>query len=148
MTIVNFTPLPALAGGVLIGLSAAGLMLFNGRIAGISGITKGLLAECPTAQERLWRIIFLLGIVLGGGVMIWFQPAGTAAGLSLHPVQMILGGLLVGAGTSMGNGCTSGHGVCGLGRRSKRSLAAVLAFMGTGFATMLVMSQILGMGRF
>lgn len=146
MSIENFTPWTALAGGGLIGLAAAGLMLFNGRIAGISGITKGLLAHCPTRDERLWRVAFIVGLMLGGAVMIRLMPQATAAPLQLPLVPMLAGGLLVGIGTAMGNGCTSGHGVCGLGRRSGRSLGAVLTFMSTGFATLWLMHQ-LGIGR-
>lgn len=147
LSIENFTPLPALIGGLLIGGSAALLMLLNGRIAGISGITKGLFADCPTPRERFWRIAFLAGLIFGGGMMVFLLPAATAGTLTLSPLQMALGGLLVGIGTAMGNGCTSGHGVCGLGRRSPRSLASVLTFMGAGFVTMLIMTQLLGIGR-
>lgn len=147
MIIENFTPGPALAGGLMIGGAAALMMLFTGRITGISGITKGLLAGCPTPRERNWRVAFLVGLVLGGLVMLLSLPQASAAGLNLNPVQMAVGGLLVGVGTAMANGCTSGHGVCGLGRRSARSLAAVLAFMGSGFVTMFLMTQVLGAGR-
>lgn len=147
MSIEHFTPLPALLGGLMIGAAAALMMLFNGRIAGISGITKSLLAGCPTPRERFWRIAFLAGLVLGGGGMVWLLPQATAASLSLNPVLMIAGGLFVGVGTAMANGCTSGHGVCGLGRRSGRSLGSVLTFMGAGFVTMLLMTQVFGIGR-
>lgn len=78
MNIENFTPLPALTGGLLIGTAAALLMLFNGRIAGVSGITKGLLTACPTPRERFWRLAFLAGLVLGGAAMIWLLPQATA----------------------------------------------------------------------
>lgn len=148
MEIVNFTPVPALLGGLVIGGASALFMLTNGKIAGISGITKGIFAACPTPQDRFWRIAFVLGIVLGGAGFVIIQPALTAAPLQIGPLQMALGGLLVGVGTAMGNGCTSGHGVCGLGRRSPRSLASVITFMGAGFATMFIMTQILGTGRF
>jgi uncharacterized membrane protein YedE/YeeE len=148
MEIVNFTPISALIGGVLIGGASALFMLTNGKIAGISGITKGIVAACPTPQDRFWRIAFVLGLVLGGAGFVLFQPSLTAAPLQMHPVQMAFGGLLVGVGTAMGNGCTSGHGVCGLGRRSPRSLASVLTFMGAGFATMFIMTHVLNTGRF
>lgn len=147
MMIENFTPVPALVGGVLIGLASAGLMLFNGRITGISGISKSLLGDCATRHERVWRLVFLSTLVLGGAAAMLWQPALTAWHLELNPWQMLIGGLLVGVGTAMGNGCTSGHGVCGLGRRSGRSLAAVLTFMATGFVTMFLMTQVLGLGR-
>ena len=127
MEIVNFTPLMSLVGGILIGLGAVLLMLFNGKIAGISGISKGIIStNCPSPQERNWRIFFVLGLVLGGGIMIMLLPEMTAKAFKIEPLQVILAGLLVGYGTSMGNGCTSGHGVCGLGRKSTRSLASVV----------------------
>lgn len=148
MEIVNFTPIPALVGGLLIGGAAALFMLTHGKIAGISGITKGIFTASPTPQDRFWRIAFVLGLILGGTGFVVFQPSLTAAPLQMHPIQMAIGGLLVGVGTAMGNGCTSGHGVCGLGRRSPRSLASVLTFMGTGFATLFIMTQVLNIGRF
>jgi uncharacterized membrane protein YedE/YeeE len=148
MVIENFTPLPALGGGILIGAAAALLMLFNGKIAGISGITKGILAPCPTPHERLWRVAFVVGLIAGGGLMITFIPAQTALNLKMSSLQMGLGGLLVGVGTAMGNGCTSGHGVCGLARRSPRSLVSVLTFMATGFVTLFLLTQVFGIGRF
>ncbi|PIQ23410.1 hypothetical protein COW36_15760 [bacterium (Candidatus Blackallbacteria) CG17_big_fil_post_rev_8_21_14_2_50_48_46] len=148
MVIENFTPVSALIGGGLVGSAAALLMLFNGKIAGISGITKGILAECPTPQERFWRIAFVLGLIVGGFAMVQFLPAATAKVLSLNPIQLAIGGLLVGVGTAMGNGCTSGHGVCGLARRSPRSLASVTTFMGIGFVTMFLLTHVFGVGRF
>lgn len=147
MSIENVTPLPALIGGGLIGTAAALLLLFNGKIAGISGIAKGILGEWSTPQERLWRLAFISGLVLGGAGMVVWMPAATALPLKLNPLQMALGGLLVGIGTALGNGCTSGHGICGLARRSPRSLASVLTFMGVGFAVMFVMN-ILKVARF
>lgn len=149
MQIENFTPLPSLLGGLLIGGASVLLMLFNGKIAGISGITKGIvLGDCPTPQERFWRIAFLAGLILGGAGIVLALPTMSAAPLQMGPLQMALGGLLVGFGTAMGNGCTSGHGVCGLGRRSPRSLSSVLTFMAAGFATLFVMTQILQIARF
>lgn len=149
MLIENFTPIPALIGGLLIGFVSVVMMLFNGKITGISGITKGLvLGDCMTAQDRFWRMAFLGGLVLGGAAIVILTPAMTAAPLTMGPVQMAIGGLLVGFGTAMGNGCTSGHGVCGLGRRSPRSLGSVLTFIGAGMLTMFVMTQILQVARF
>lgn len=147
MIIENFTPVSALVGGSLIGTAAALLMLFDGKIAGISGITKGIFSKCPTPHERLWRVAFVAGLITGGLLIIQTMPAATAWMMKLNPVQMAIGGLLVGIGTAMGNGCTSGHGVCGLARRSPRSLAAVLTFMSVGFLTMFLMNWI-GIGRF
>ena len=124
--------LAALLGGVLIGLSAGLLLLLNGRIAGISGIVNGL-ARRPGKGDWGWRAAFLVGLTGAGGTamhMLGQQASSTAS----VPV-LLLAGVLVGFGTSLGNGCTSGHGVCGLGRLSKRSLVAVLTFMATAIAT-------------
>lgn len=125
-----FTPYPALAGGVLIGLSAIMLILLTGRVAGISGILGGLLK--PQMNETLWRLTFVLGMVAAPwlyqaliGSFEFESPRGTAA--------LIVAGLLVGYGTRLGSGCTSGHGVCGLSRLSLRSLAATCVFMAVGF---------------
>jgi uncharacterized membrane protein YedE/YeeE len=128
----NFTPMASLAGGLLIGLSAALLVLFNGRIAGISGILGGLLR--PGRGDIAWRVAFLLGLVLAPLAYALVQPlpvgqADTGTGM------LVAAGLLVGLGTRYGSGCTSGHGVCGLSRLSPRSLAATLSFMAAGFAT-------------
>lgn len=146
--IENFTPWLSLSGGLLIGGSAALMLLFNGKIAGISGITKGIFAPCPTPQERFWRASFVVGLLLGGAATVVLAPQMTAQSLSLSPLQLGIGGMLVGIGTAMGNGCTSGHGVCGLARRSGRSLASVLTFMTAGIVTMFVMTQLLGITRF
>jgi len=148
MTIENFTPVWSLIGGLMIGAASALFMLFNGKIAGISGITKGILSHCPTPQERFWRLAFVLGLLLGGVATVLLAPQLTAQSFNLPPGQMILAGLLVGVGTAMGNGCTSGHGVCGLGRRSGRSLASVATFMGAGFITMFVITHVMGIARF
>lgn len=136
-----FTPATALAGGVLIGISAGLMMLLNGRIAGISGILGGLLR--PVAGERAWRLAFLAGLVAA--------PAAYALVATLPPVQveagypvLVIAGLLVGAGTRFGAGCTSGHGVCGLSRLSWPSLVATLCFMATGFASVFVVRHVLG----
>lgn len=147
MVLEHFTPLPSFAGGLLIGTAAAGALLLLGRIAGVSGISKALVEPDTPSQEKPWRLMFLLGLVLGGGLITWIQPQATAFQQALPPLQMAGGGLLVGIGTAMANGCTSGHGVCGLGRRSRRSLAAVLTFMGAGFVTMWLMTQALQLGR-
>ncbi len=122
-----------LAGGVLIGLAAALLMLANGRVAGISGIAAGVLID-RVRSELPWRLAFLLGLVAGGGLVLYAigaRPTPVAGGVAMT----LLAGLLVGLGTRLGHGCTSGHGVCGLARLSPRSLVATLSFMGCGFAT-------------
>jgi uncharacterized membrane protein YedE/YeeE len=135
-----FTPYAALAGGVLIGLAAAIFVLFNGRIAGISGILGGLLR--PASGGVGWRLAFLAGLV--GAPMVY----ALAAALPRPQIDagwgaLIAAGLLVGVGTRYGSGCTSGHGVCGLSRLSLRSLAATLCFMGAGFATVYVVRHLL-----
>ncbi|MGB3309749.1 MAG: YeeE/YedE thiosulfate transporter family protein [Nodosilinea sp.] len=130
-----------LFGGILIGLSATLMLALNGRIAGISGMVNGAIAF-TTAE--VWRSLFLLGLVAGGLVYEYaFAPQPTPT-YPFAPVIMIAAGLLVGFGTRMGNGCTSGHGVCGLGRLSMRSLVAVLTFMATGIVTVFITQHLLG----
>ncbi|MBD8566612.1 YeeE/YedE family protein [Oxalobacteraceae sp. CFBP 8763] len=136
----DFTPWTALGGGVLIGLAAAIFVLFNGRIAGISGIVGGLLR--PATGERGWRIAFLLGLVAAPLVYTLAAPL-PAMRIEAGTGTLIAAGLLVGIGTRYGAGCTSGHGVCGLARGSARSLAATLAFMGAGFATVFIVRHLL-----
>ncbi|KAA0121865.1 YeeE/YedE family protein [Methylobacterium sp. P1-11] len=138
----GFTPVSALAGGAMIGASAALFLLLNGRIAGISGILGGLLA--PPSRETGWRAAFVAGLVLaplayaglGGSV----PPVTVGASIPL----LILAGLLVGFGARLGAGCTSGHGVCGIGRGSPRSLAATGTFMVVAILTVLVMRHLIG----
>jgi uncharacterized protein len=123
--------LQALLGGLLIGLASWLLLASLGKVAGISGIASGLLSA-----GAAWRWAFMAGLVGGGALAaLWLAPPAAAM---RSPVLLIAAGLLVGFGTVLGSGCTSGHGVCGLGRRSARSLVAVLVFMGTGFATVLI----------
>ena len=136
----NFTPWASLAGGMLIGLSAAVFVLFNGRIAGISGILGGLL-EWPKG-DIAWRVAFLAGLI--GAPLLY------GAVLTLPEVRidadfptLIIAGLLVGVGTRYGSGCTSGHGVYGLSRMSPRSLVATVAFMLAGFATVFVVRHLI-----
>ena len=132
----------ALAGGALIGLSATVLLLFNGRIAGISGIAAGLFNS--ERAERPWRLAFVGGLVLGGLMIAAQHPEFITPGASASPLLMALAGLLVGYGTRSAGGCTSGHGVCGLARGSTRSLAATLTFMATGGVTVYVARHLLG----
>jgi uncharacterized membrane protein YedE/YeeE len=136
----DFTPWTALGGGLLIGLAAALFVLFNGRIAGISGILGGLLRPAP--GERSWRIAFLLGLVAAPLVYTLAAPL-PAMRIDAGTGTLIAAGLLVGIGTRYGAGCTSGHGVCGLARGSARSLAATLAFMGAGFTTVFIVRYLL-----
>ena len=137
----HFTPLSALAGGVLIGLAAAWLILANGRILGASGLLGGLVPL--RASDWPWRAQTILGLILAPVVarLLFQAPSPTIAAGS---ATLIVGGLLVGIGTRLANGCTSGHGVCGLARLSRRSLAATLTFMAAGFATVFVARHVLG----
>lgn len=132
----------ALAGGVLIGAAASGLLLGAGRIAGVSGIVAGVLR--PRADDASWRLAFVGGLVTGGLVLRAVTPDAFAGPMVTSWWVLVLAGLLVGAGARVGNGCTSGHGVCGLGRRSVRSLVATLTFMTTGAVTVYVVGHVLG----
>lgn len=133
---LNFTPASALIGGMLIGLSAALLLLLNGRIAGISGIIGGLLQR-PRQGDVTWRIAFVLGLLLAPLLYQMFAALPESQ-VDAGWTTLIIAGLLVGLGSRIGSGCTSGHGVCGLSRLSPRSLLATLTFMGTGFVTVYV----------
>jgi len=123
----------ALVGGVLIGLAATLLLWLTGRIAGISGIASGVLL--PKRGDTAWRVAFLLGLIAAGGLYMTMVPGAPQPRVDFSRAGLVLAGLLVGFGTRMGNGCTSGHGVCGLGRLSPRSLAAVVTFMATAIVT-------------
>lgn len=140
---VEFTPVASLAGGLLIGLSAALLLVSHGRIAGISGIAGGLLTR-PHRSDVAWRVAFLVGMVGTGAVLAALRPELFRFELSRSAAALVVAGLLVGFGSRLGNGCTSGHGVCGLGRFSKRSFAATLTFMATGALTVFVVQHLLG----
>ena len=142
MTIVNFTPGPALAGGILIGLASVWLLLAHGRIAGVSGIFSGALL--PKPGDTAWRWAFVAGLIAAGLVDQAVFGAAALPGSGLSIGWIIAAGLLVGFGTRMGSGCTSGHGVCGLGRLSARSLVSVLVFLSTGMATTFVMRHVIG----
>lgn len=128
----HFTPWQSVGGGLLIGAAVALLLLCNGRIAGVSGIVGGLLR--PTRTELAWRLAFIAGLVGAPVVFLLGSPLPQVRVDASYPV-LIAAGLLVGLGTRYGAGCTSGHGVCGVSRGSPRSIAATLAFMGAGFAT-------------
>jgi hypothetical protein len=136
-----FTPWSAAIGGVVIGIAAALLVLVNGRIAGISGIVGGMLRSRP--DDFAWRLAFLAGLLvapLAYATVVALPPVTIEAG---YPV-LIAAGLLVGIGTRVGSGCTSGHGVCGLSRLSPRSLVATLSFMAAGFITVFVVRHAIG----
>ncbi len=137
-----FTPLTALAGGALIGLAASIFLLATGRVAGISGIVFGLLT--PRPGDLAWRVAFVVGLVAAGVVAVAIAPQTVATASGRGPVAMLVAGVIVGYGTRLGNGCTSGHGVCGLSRFSGRSLAATLTFMTTGIATVTAVDALFG----
>jgi uncharacterized membrane protein YedE/YeeE len=132
---LEFTPWTSLAGGLMLGLAAVMLLLFNGRIAGISGIVAGLLK--PSSNDVAWRVVFLAGVILTPLVYSLFAPLPGVRVEASMPV-IVIAGLLVGLGTRYGSGCTSGHGICGLSRRSPRSMVATLAFMLAGFMTVFI----------
>ncbi|MFP2770015.1 YeeE/YedE family protein [Oceanisphaera sp. KMM 10153] len=135
MTIVNVTPWTALSGGVLIGAGALLLLLAGGRTAGISGIVAGIGGQ----PDKGWRLAFVAGLVLMP-FLLFGSDWVTAPSLERFPAaRLILAGLLVGIGARLGNGCTSGHGICGMGRLSRRSLVATLIFMAAGIMTVTLM---------
>ena len=145
MTIEGFTPLSALIGGALIGLAATALYVATGRTAGISGIAGGLVRAGfqGGGNDRTWRLLFLGGLVLGAAL------TGLAAGAPALRIEagwatLVVGGLLVGYGTQLGSGCTSGHGVCGIARFSPRSMAATAVFMAAAAATVFVARHLVG----
>lgn len=136
----EFNWIAATIGGILIGGSATFLLAFNGRIAGISGILNGAITF---TQAEFWRWMFLVGMLLGGGLYEFGLAPQPTPKSTFAPIAMIIGGLLVGIGTRMGSGCTSGHGVCGLGRLSLRSLVAVLTFLTTAIVTVFLVRHVL-----
>lgn len=138
--------LRAAAGGALIGLASALLIVFNGRIAGITGVLGGFVFERPGTGETPWRGLFLAGLVLGALIVGWLRPDLAVAQLQTGWAGMIAAGLIVGFGTRMGGGCTSGHGVCGIGRLSRRSIFATCSFMAAGFVTVFVLRHLIGAG--
>ncbi|MEE8277083.1 MAG: YeeE/YedE family protein [Alphaproteobacteria bacterium] len=138
----NFTPYSALAGGALIGVAASILLWLNGRLAGVSGILGGLMR--PAAGEARWRLLFLIGLVIGALV---FAAAGgdvSAVRVDTGMPVLIAAGLLTGIGTRLGGGCTSGHGVCGVARLSRRSITATATFMVAAGATVFVVRHVIG----
>jgi uncharacterized membrane protein YedE/YeeE len=136
----DFTPVSGFLGGMLIGLAAVLLLVANGRIAGVSGIVSGLLAR--VRGDMAWRAMFVAGLWLGA--LVYWAARGSLFDMELQatPAVMIGAGLLVGYGTRLGSGCTSGHGVCGIARFSSRSVVATLVFMACGIATVFVMRHL------
>lgn len=140
---IHFTPWMSVAGGVLIGLASAAFILINGRILGISGILGGLLTT--KAADAGWRIAFLLGLMAAPATLTLMAPANFlgAPRIDAGFATIVIAGLLVGFGTRLGSGCTSGHGVCGIARLSPRSLVGTAAFMAAGFAVVFVIRHLL-----
>lgn len=138
----NFTPISALAGGALIGLSAVMLMGLNGRIAGISGIFSGALFS--QHGDRIWRVLFVLGLIIAPLIYKYSLGMDVPFEMSADLPLILVGGVLVGFGTRLGSGCTSGHGICGMSRLSLRSIFSVLVFMAAGMLTVAVAKQFWG----
>jgi uncharacterized membrane protein YedE/YeeE len=139
----HFTPVAASVGGALIGLSAVILMLLNGRIAGVSGITAGLLSFSAQTPDRGWRVAFVVGLIAAPFMLVLLGGRHPEIAFVASTPTMIAAGLLVGFGTVLGNGCTSGHGVCGLARLSVRSIVATAVFMAAGVATTFVVRHLI-----
>ena len=140
----NFTPITAIVGGLLIGLSATLLMWFNGRIAGISGIFFG--AFEGVKHDTAWRWWFVGGLLLGAGAYLWSGSMTFTPRVDFPLPLIALAGLLVGYGTRMGSGCTSGHGVCGIARFSPRSIIATVTFIVAGILTTYFVRHLIGVG--
>jgi len=138
----NFTPISALIGGLLIGLAAVILLLFNGRIMGVTGITGGVLQ--PQRHDLVWRVMFLASLAVAPIFYSWAMAEPLVVEVTDSLTALIAGGFLVGFGACVGSGCTSGHGVCGLGRCSKRSLVVTVTFLVTSVATVFVMHHMIG----
>ncbi len=138
----NFTPVSAFSGGLMIGLAAAVLILANGRIAGVSGIAGGLLS--PAGGDIAWRMAFITGLVLGPLIYNAAAPETLSITVTRSVPVLIAGGLMVGFGTRLGSGCTSGHGVCGIGRLSNRSMVATCVFMAAAAVTVFAARHLLG----
>jgi uncharacterized protein len=143
MTIIEFTPLAGLLGGALIGLSAVLLMAGLGRIAGASGIFAGLFT-LDFDEDFTWQLVFIIGLLMGAAWSGLFFYDVASISFSGGPITTIAGGLLVGVGTVLGGGCASGHGICGLARFSRRSLAATCTFMGVALITVFIIRHVLG----
>lgn len=129
-------------GGVLIGVSVSLMLLFNGKITGVSGILGRLLDR--SSSDKSWRILFVLGLILGGAILKISYPVAFEIQSSAVTMDYILGGLVVGIGTTIGSGCTSGHGVCGISRLSKRSIIATMTFMAFGVLSVILFKVLRG----
>ena len=129
----SFTPVLSGIGGAAIGLAAIALLLINGRIAGISGIADGVLH--PEEDDTLWRVLFVAGLLTGAALLRWLHPDALEVRIDVPLHMVLVGGFLVGIGTRIGNGCTSGHGVCGVGRLARRSIIASAMFFTAAVVT-------------
>ncbi len=138
----NFTPVLSSVGGALIGLAAIMLLFFNGRIAGMSGIIAGVLT--PKSNDTLWRLVFVAGLLSGALLIRLMYPQAMAIEIDVSNAAVLLGGILVGIGTRVGNGCTSGHGVCGVGRLAPRGIVASSVFFLTAMATTYIVRHVQG----
>jgi uncharacterized membrane protein YedE/YeeE len=137
----NFTPLASTLGGVLLGLSATSLLVLNGRIAGAAGILRGALQ--PQKGDVAWRVFFLAGLFVTGGAFALLRPE--SFGTSPRPLAAIVAaGLMVGLGVRLANGCTTGHGICGMSRFSKRSMVATMTFMAAAAAVTFLCQHVIG----
>lgn len=132
----------SLAGGALVGIAAAAMLLFSGRIAGNSGIIAGLLTLHK--DKAYWKLFYVLGLFLGALLYQWYKGGNVEIAIDASYPVLVIAGLLVGYGTRLGGGCTSGHGICGIARFSKRSIAATVIFLVTGMATVFVIKHIWG----
>jgi uncharacterized membrane protein YedE/YeeE len=141
----DFTPIPALIGGALIGLASSLLLLTHGKVAGISGLYGGIIRR--GTSDRGFRVAFISGLLFAGLLLRVFLPDAFATTWNATLPVALAAGLIVGVGTQLGNGCTSGHGVCGISRLSVRSLIATGTFMATGGATVFVVRHLLGGGK-
>lgn len=142
MSIANFTPWSGLAGGLLVGLATLVLLAGLGRIAGISGIFGGALGHAPVG-DRQWRWVFVAGLVVGGLLYSLLVPGGYQLTLASPTPMAVIGAFIVGFGTRLGSGCTSGHGICGMSRFSPRSIVATMTFMAFGFLTVFVVRHLI-----
>lgn len=133
---LNVIPWESLFGGILLGISATILLLVNGKIAGISGIMNGIMS--PKKGDYSWRLLFAVGMIAGGLISVLMLGVAVPSTANLSLGMVIAAGLLVGIGTRLGNGCTSGHGICGMGRLSKRSIVATCVFMAVAGLTVFV----------
>lgn len=141
----TFTPIASTIGGLLIGTAATILLMFNGRIAGISGIIGGLVP--PRPGELGWRASFIFGLIVGGIALLLLHPSALQVTHRPSFALAALAGILVGVGTQVGNGCTSGHGVCGISRLSPRSMVSTVTFIASGAVAVVVMKLVTGGAR-